>query len=133
MHIISFLLSCSFLFLQIENKNIDEIVIKYVNYNVYTYQNIGCKEFENFSEKIKTINIKDKNEIDRLGRIVRKLTITKSNTPDVRVKIEFKHEKEIIKTICMDRFSLEIDGETHRYSQELFQYVEKIKKKYGNN
>ena len=91
MHIISFLLSCSFLFLQIENKNIDEIVIKYVNYNVYTYQNIGCKEFENFSEKIKTINIKDKNEIDRLGRIVRKLTITKSNTPDVRVKIEFKH------------------------------------------
>jgi len=49
------------------------------------------------------------------------------------VKIEFKHEKEIIKTICMDRFSLEIDGETHRYSQELFQYVEKIKKKYGNN
>ena len=91
----------------IDSRILKEIKIEYVDIAIETPMNVPCGEFETYFEsQIKTKEILDTREINKISRIVNKFLPSAkkySDPPDVRVKIIFIQKDGTKQTLCAGR------------------------------
>lgn len=121
---------------QTPNKNhdnsADKIVVKKVDFSIFTFVSVNCDDFENqFQDEYSVSTLSNDKDMDNF------LEIFKDSTPldssfnnylvDTRVKVEIHYNNGNIKNICMGNPAYMMDGIVYENSDKIRKYIENIK------
>lgn len=92
--------------------NLQKLTINYENFATSTAENVKCEFFTaTFKKSIKTIEIRDINELKSLSLWYKGFSVVHPKAVDVRLIIQF-HFKHHTDEYCMDRFGHFVGCET---------------------
>ncbi len=107
-------------------QNIDSILISHSDWYLMTDCDVSCMNFEvDFASKIRRYKIKDRRIINNLHDMLRNLQPSRRQTMDVRCKIYF-YSSDSVRTACMDRGYMFMEGYFFKLSQEIKNYIDSI-------
>jgi hypothetical protein len=87
---------------------------------------VSCDSFQKyFGEDLSNLTIDDKQFLDSLAVILAGLRpSTKGSSPDVRLVMQIYYPHIPMKTVCMNRFVLELDGIEMEFEPRLFTLIQ---------
>lgn len=123
--------SCIQNFSESKENAITKIVIKRVDFSIYTFVSVSCEDFENqFKSKYSTTTLtKEKEFQDFLSIFKNSIALGdsfKNYTIDTRTKVEIFFNDGNIKKICIGNPAYEKDGEFFENSDIIRESIEKL-------
>lgn len=106
-------------------KNLDpeiiRIIVNYIDFNIITYSDIKCEEFDSISST-KKIYIRDRNKLIEIRNRINLLKLVDSvvfHGVNTRAKATIFYNDSTKSSICLDKFNLEIQGKTYQNDNTL--------------
>ena len=123
---ILFILLC---FIQCSNKDeIDTIVFKYLEWEIYTFIRVDCDKIETYSEQVFQFELTNPDTIKSILGFIDELShIEEMAEPDVRIKLEIMSKNNILKKLCIGNNGITIlNSNKVSHSEELVSYLRRI-------
>jgi hypothetical protein len=113
----------------LDSKNIKQIQIRYVDFDIETPIRIECSNFNYFNDAIKIKKIKDVKKVSELLNFLKTAVKNKRNNGlDTRFKLRLEYNSGKIEEICGNEAFIEIANEQFLVSKEFSKYLNKLLK-----
>ena len=108
--------------------NIDAIIIKYLDWELFTYIRVDCDKIESYAEQLDQLNLTNADTIKKILAYVDQLkSINNSRESDVRIKLEIMSLSKMVSTLCIGNNGImQLNGKSVQYNKELVSYLRKL-------